>query len=100
MKLTKEERRASKYDEVAREMREMVEPEELEVMAHLHVQKIIDTAGHPGWDWTTQDIVDAYKAGWHFRDNSLNWVRDLVDYGIRHPDDAVEYLKRIKDLLK
>ena len=99
--MKKEERRGpEQYERVAEEMRKMTEPEELDEMAHLNVQKTIDTAGHPGWDWTTQDIVDAYKAGWHFRDNSLNWVRDLVDYGIRHPEDAVEYLKRIIDLLK
>lgn len=35
----------------------------LEEAADNHIRKVADTAGHPGWDWTTQDIADAFIAG-------------------------------------
>lgn len=35
----------------------------LEEAADKHINKVVDAAGHPGWDWTTQDIADAFKAG-------------------------------------
>lgn len=28
-----------------------------------HIRRVVDAAGHPGWDWTTQDIADAFIAG-------------------------------------
>ncbi len=31
--------------------------------ADAHIRKVVDTAGHPGWDWTTQDIAEAFIAG-------------------------------------
>ena len=37
--------------------------EDLEEAADNHIRKIVDAAGHPGWDWTTQDVVDAFIAG-------------------------------------
>jgi len=38
-------------------------PSNLEDAADNHIRKVAYTAGHPGWDWTTQDIADAFKAG-------------------------------------
>ena len=38
-------------------------PKDLEEAADNHIRKVADTAGHPGWDWTTQDIADAFIAG-------------------------------------
>lgn len=35
----------------------------LEEAANKHIRKVVDAAGHPGWDWTTQDITDAFIAG-------------------------------------
>ena len=35
----------------------------LEEAADNHIRKVVDAAGHPGWDWTTQDIADAFIAG-------------------------------------
>lgn len=37
--------------------------EDLEKAADNHIRKVVDAAGHPGWDWETQDIADAFKAG-------------------------------------
>ena len=38
-------------------------PEGLEEAAEKHIQSVVDAAGHPGWDWETQDITDAFIAG-------------------------------------
>lgn len=37
--------------------------EELEEAADAHIRRVADAAGHPGWDWTTQDIAEAFIAG-------------------------------------
>ena len=37
--------------------------EGLEEAANNHIRRVVDAAGHPGWDWETQDIADAFKAG-------------------------------------
>ena len=37
--------------------------EDLEEAADNHIRQVVDAAGHPGWDWTTQDVVDAFIAG-------------------------------------
>lgn len=37
--------------------------DDLEEAADDHIRKVADAAGHPGWDWTTQDIAEAFKAG-------------------------------------
>lgn len=37
--------------------------DDLEEAADDHIRKVVDAAGHPGWDWETQDIADAFKAG-------------------------------------
>lgn len=43
--------------------------EQICVAADKHIHRVIDAAGHPGWDWTTQDIADAFKAGaeWQYQ---------------------------------
>ena len=38
-------------------------PNDLEEAAGNHIRNVVDTAGHPGWDWTTQDIAEAFIAG-------------------------------------
>ena len=34
-----------------------------EEVANEYIRKVVDAAGHPGWDWETQDIAEAFKAG-------------------------------------
>ena len=38
-------------------------PKYLEEAADDHIRKVVDAAGHPGWDWETQDIAEAFIAG-------------------------------------
>ena len=45
--------------------------EELEEAADKHIRRVADAAGHPGWDWTTQDIADAFIAG-------ANWQKEQM----------------------
>lgn len=35
----------------------------LEEAADDYIGEVVDTAGHPGWDWETHDIVEAFIAG-------------------------------------
>ncbi len=53
----------------------------LEEAADKHIRKVVDAAGHPGWDWTTQDIADAFIAGakWQKERDELTW-RDAMDF--------------------
>lgn len=54
------------YIEFVDELAHMIVPEpsaDLEEVADNHIRKVVDTAGHPGWDWTTQDIAEAFIAG-------------------------------------
>lgn len=37
--------------------------EGLDEAADAHIRKVAGAAGHPGWDWTTQDIAEAFVAG-------------------------------------
>lgn len=37
--------------------------DDIEEEAYNHIRRVADAAGHPGWDWETQDIVDAFIAG-------------------------------------
>jgi len=37
--------------------------EQICIAADKHIKRAVDAAGHPGWDWTTQDIADAFIAG-------------------------------------
>lgn len=38
-------------------------PSNIDEAADTHIRRVAYTAGHPGWDWETQDIADAFKAG-------------------------------------
>jgi hypothetical protein len=38
---------------------------DLEEAADNHIRRVIDAAGHPGWNWTTQDIREAFIAGYN-----------------------------------
>lgn len=47
----------------------------MEEAAAKHIRRVVDIVGHPGWDWTTQDITEAFIAGakWdakHLRDTT------------------------------
>ena len=44
----------------------------IEDAANNHIRRVADAAGHPGWDWTTQDIADAFIAG-------AKWQKAQVD---------------------
>lgn len=46
-----------------RTMESVTDCHDLEEAADDHIRKVVDAAGHPGWDWETQDIADAFKAG-------------------------------------
>lgn len=59
--------------------------EELEEAAHAHIQEVIDAAGHPGWDWETQDIKDAFIAG-------AKWQKQKMG------EQAREHLSKLDDL--
>ena len=48
--------------------------EDLEEAAEEHIRKVADAAGHPGWDWTTQDIADAFIAGAEWQKKHLRVV--------------------------
>lgn len=36
---------------------------ELDEAADAYIRKVVNTAGYPGRDWTTQDIAEAFIAG-------------------------------------
>ena len=37
--------------------------DDLEKAADDYIGEVVDAAGHPGWDWETRDIIEAYIAG-------------------------------------
>lgn len=59
-------------DEVRGRESENPVPNDLEEAAENHIRKVVDTAGHPGWDWTTQDIADAFIAGAKWQEEKNN----------------------------
>lgn len=66
-------RTAEKYDEIEynRQRAEESVPKDLEEAADSHIRKVADTAGHPGWDWTTQDIAEAFIAGAKWQEEQM-----------------------------
>lgn len=52
--------------------------EELEEAADNHIRKIVDAAGHPGWDWTSRDIKDAFIAGAEWQKSQMPMPEDTV----------------------
>lgn len=54
--------------------------EDLEEAADNHIRKVVDAAGHPGWEWETQDIINAFIAGAEWQNEQM--MKDAVDYKI------------------
>lgn len=59
---------------------------ELEEAADNHIRKIVDAAGHPGWDWTSRDIKDAFIAG-------AEWQKSQMPM----PEDTVIFMKGVEE---
>lgn len=59
-----------------------------EKAADKHIRKVVDAAGHPGWDWTTQDISEAFIAGatWQ-KEQMLKGARNHFVYNILSGND-------------
>ena len=77
------------YIEFVEELAHMIVPEpseDLEEAADNHIRKVVDAAGHPGWDWTTQDIADAFIAG-------AKWQAEHAPL----PEDAVLFNKGVEE---
>jgi len=54
---------------------------ELDEAADAYIRKVINTAGHPEWDWTTQDIAEAFIAGAKWIEGQFQKIeRGLVDW--------------------
>ena len=76
-------------------------PSDLDKAAEKHIRKVRDT---PGWDWTTQDIAEAFKAGaeWMAEQGATLKVTDdttwgeVNDYIHRNCDGAKEIQIRKK----
>jgi len=68
-------------------------PEGLEEAAVNHVQSVVDAVGHPGWDWETQDVLDAFKSGaeWH-AEQGKTYTTEVIMLpgGIKKIQHAVE----------
>lgn len=52
-----------------------------EKAADKHIRKVVDAAGHPGWDWTTQDISEAFIAGAKWQKEQM--LKEAVEGSIR-----------------
>lgn len=59
---------------------------DLEEAADDHIRKVADAAGHPGWDWETQDIADAFKSG-------AEWQKKQIP----KPEDTVLFQKGVEE---
>ena len=64
----------------------------LEEAAAKHIRKVVDAAGHPGWDWTTQDITEAFIAGAKLQKEQD--TRDMFMSDNRHFDKVYELGKK------
>ena len=51
------------FVEVLASMEVLEIPEGLEEAAEKHIEDIWGGVGHPGWDWGTRDVFDAFIAG-------------------------------------
>ena len=84
--------------------KEPVEPEvecdDLKKAADDHIRRVTDAAGHPGWDWETQDIAEAFKAGAEWQKaKMMEWLEGKVNlsYGVA-TDAFVEVIDKLKSL--
>ena len=66
-------------------------PDGLKEAAEEHVQSVVDAAGHPGWDWETHDVTDAFKAGAEWMKAKMNWRS--VEESLPEMDEEVIVLK-------
>ena len=71
-------------------------PNDLEEAADNHIRKVVDAAGHPGWDWTTQDIADAFIAGAKWQKEQM--MKEAVEGEVCIPNVWVEH-KEGKELV-
>lgn len=55
----------------------------LEEAADKHIRSVVDAAGHPGWDWTTQDIADAFIAGAEWQKSQM--LKEAVEVTVQSP---------------
>lgn len=65
---------------IEKELSEPSLPSDLDEAAEKHIRKVRDT---PGWDWTTQDIAEAFKAGaeWMAKQGATLKVTDDTTWG-------------------
>ena len=74
--------------------------EGLEEAADAHIRRVVDAAGHPGWDWETQDVKDGFIAGaeWQYQKDrrefakikAKTWCEGFDAYKQKMLDEAVE----------
>ena len=52
-------------------------PNNREEAADKHICKVVDAAGHPGWEWETRDIKDAFIAGaeWKYQKDRAEFAK-------------------------
>lgn len=60
--------------------------EQICIAADKHIKRVVDAAGHPGWDWTTQDIADAFKAGAEWQKEQM--LKDAVEGYVNYYEDS------------
>ena len=64
--------------------------EDLEEAVDDHIRKVADAAGHPGWDWETQDIAEAFKA-------EAEWQARQLLKSSPLPEDTVIFQKGVEE---
>ncbi|MBQ8070956.1 MAG: hypothetical protein IJ202_08905 [Bacteroidales bacterium] len=74
-----------------------VDCHELEEAADDNIRKVADAAGHPGWDWTTQDVAEAFKAGakWQYQKDRYEFAKLKTKVWCDGYDDAVSQFVKI-----
>ena len=60
--------------------------DDLEEAADNPIRKVADAAGHPGWDWTTQDIADAFIAGAEWDRKQM--MKEAIHYVVQDDLDS------------
>ena len=54
--------------------------------ADKHIRTVVDAAGHPGWDWATQDLADAFIAGAKWKEDQL--MKEVVEGYMNYYEDS------------
>ena len=65
-------------------------PEGLKEAAEKHIRRVVDTAGHPGWDWETQDIADAFIAGAEWQKEQM--MEEAVERVVKEDAGGYPYI--------